>query len=212
MEHLAAVIGPLKTNLYLLADPATREAIAIDTAIPCVGLVTGELEQRGWTLKLIVTTHGHWDHMGDNAALSEHTGAPIAVHPSDTYRLLKPEPIFAPFEIPPCVPAVELAEGGEIRVGAIRLEVLHTPGHTEGSVCLLDRERGVLYSGDTLFPGGWGRVDFPGGSAEAMVASIGRLASLEDAVRVLPGHGPATTIGHERPWMEQVRELGRLPF
>jgi glyoxylase-like metal-dependent hydrolase (beta-lactamase superfamily II) len=212
MEHLSAVIGPLKTNLYLLADPATREAIAIDTAIPCVGVVTGELERRGWTLKLIVTTHGHWDHMGDNAALAEHTGAQIAVHPADAYRLLKPEPLYAPFEIPPCVPAVELAEGGEVRVGGIRLEVMHTPGHTEGSVCLLDRENGILYSGDTLFPGGWGRVDFPGGSPEAMVDSIGRLVRLDDGLRVLPGHGPATSIGRERPWMEQVRDLGRLPY
>ena len=211
MEHLAAAVGPLDTNLYLLADPVTREAIAIDTAIPCVALVTGELERRGWTLKLIVTTHGHWDHMGDNAALAEHTGARIAVHPADAYRLLKPEPLYAPFEIPPCVPAVELAEGGEVRVGGIRLQVMHTPGHTEGSVCLVDRENGILYSGDTLFPGGWGRVDFPGGSAEAMVESIGRLAGLDDALRVLPGHGPATSIGQERPWMEQVRELRRLP-
>jgi hydroxyacylglutathione hydrolase len=212
MEHLTAVIGPMKTNLHLLADPATREAIAIDTAIPSVGYVTGLLAERGWTLKLIVTTHGHWDHMGDNAALAEHTGAQIAVHPADAYRLLKPEPLYAPFEIPPCVPAVELAEGGEVRVGGIRLAVMHTPGHTEGSVCLLDAERGLLYSGDTLFPGGWGRVDFPGGSPELMVESIARLTGLDDGLTVLPGHGPATTIGRERPWMEMVRDQRRLPF
>jgi hydroxyacylglutathione hydrolase len=212
MEHLTAVIGPLNTNLYLLGDPATREAIAIDTAIPCVGLVTGELERWGWTLKLIVTTHGHWDHTGDNAALAERTGARIAVHPADAYRLLKPEPLFAPFDIPPCVPAVELAEGGEVRIGSIRLAVMHTPGHTEGSVCLLDREHGELYSGDTLFPGGWGRVDFPGGSPEQMVESISRLSRLDDSLRVLPGHGPTTTIGAERSWMELVRDQGRLPF
>jgi hydroxyacylglutathione hydrolase len=212
MEHLHAVIGPLKTNLYLVADPVTREAIAIDTAIPCVGFVTDELARRGWTLKLIVSTHGHWDHMGDNAALAEHTGAGIAVHSADAYRLLKPEPLYAPFEIPPCVPAVELAEGGEVRVGGIRLKVMHTPGHTEGSVCLHDREGGRLYSGDTLFPGGWGRVDFPGGSPELMVESLSRLAGMEDTLKVLPGHGPATTIGRERPWMEIVREQRRLPF
>ena len=82
---------------------------------------------------------------------------------------------WLPFEIPPSVPAVELQEGGEIRFGSIRLEVLHTPGHTEGSVCLLDRETGRLYSGDTLFAGSFGRVDLPGGSPEAMVASLDRL-------------------------------------
>jgi len=212
MEHLHAVIGPLNTNLYLLADPRTREAVAIDTATPCLPWLRETLDARGWTLKLIVTTHGHWDHMGDNAAVAEHTGAQIAVHPLDAHRLIRPEPLYAPFEIAPCVPAVELAEGGEIRFGEIRLEVIHTPGHTEGSVCLVDRGEGLLFSGDTLFPGGWGRVDFPGGDPEAMVSSLGRLATFEDRYRVLPGHGAATTIGHERPWLELVAREGRLPF
>ena len=212
MERLHAVIGPLNTNLYVLADASTHEAIAIDTATPCLEWIAGALDDRGWTLKLIISTHGHWDHMGDNAAVAEHTGAPIAVHPLDRHRLVDPQPLFAPFPIVPCVPAVDLAEGGEIRFGGIRLSVLHTPGHTEGSVCLLAADEGLLFSGDTLFPGGWGRVDLPGGSPEAMVASIGRLAGLDDGLRVLPGHGAATTIGHERPWLELVRREGRLPF
>jgi hydroxyacylglutathione hydrolase len=108
------------------------------------------------------------------------------------------------------VPAVELAEGGTIRFGEIRLRVLHTPGHTPGSVCLQSIDDGLLFSGDTLFAGGWGRVDLPGGSAEAIVDSLGRLVELEPIVAVLPGHGPATTIGRERPWLELVRSSGRL--
>ena len=159
---------------------------------------------------MIVSTHGHWDHIGDNAAVADHTGAAIAVHPLDRERLTNPQPIWAPFEIPPSVPAVELAEGGEIRFGDIRLTVLHTPGHTEGSVCLLAPDDGVLYSGDTLFAGGWGRVDLPGGDPAQMVESLSRLATLEDPLRVLPGHGPATTIGRERAWIELVRSGGRL--
>jgi hydroxyacylglutathione hydrolase len=212
MERLHAVIGPLSTNVYLLADSRSREAIAIDTATPSLAWIASALEDRDWTLKLIVSTHGHWDHVGDNAAVAEHTGALIAVHPDDAHRLIDPKPLYAPFEIVPSVPAVELAEGGEIRFGEIRLQVLHTPGHTEGSVCLLGRDDGFLFSGDTLFPGGWGRVDLPGGSAEAMADSITRLTGLEDSLRVLPGHGAGTTIGRERPWMELVRESGRLPF
>jgi hydroxyacylglutathione hydrolase len=212
MDRIHAVVGPLQTNVHLLADERSREAIAVDTAIPCLDWVTGTLDERGWTLKLIVTTHGHWDHTGDNAAVAEHTGAPIAVHPRDAHRLMDPQPLWAPFEIPPSVPAVELAEGGEIRFGEIRLRVLHTPGHTEGSVCLYSADDGLLLSGDTLFAAGWGRVDLPGGSPEEMVASIGRLTELEDHVRVLPGHGGATTIGRERPWMELVRREGRLPL
>ena len=203
----------MATNVYVLADPSSREAIAIDTATPSLAWIAGALADRDWTLKLIVSTHGHWDHIGDNAAVSEHTGADIAVHPADRAMLESPSPMVPPpFELVPSVPAVELAEGGEVRFGEIRLQVLHTPGHTPGSVCLLDADNGTLYSGDTLFAGGWGRVDFPGGSAEEIAASLRRLADLEDRVRVLPGHGASTTIGRERPWMELVRREGRLPI
>ena len=119
--------------------------------------------------------------------------------------------MWAPFEIVPSFPAVDLAEGGEIHFGSIRLQVLHTPGHTEGSVCLLAADEGLLYSGDTLFAAGWGRVDLPGGDPDAMVASLTRMLGLEDHVRVYPGHGADTTIGRERPWLEMVRDSGRLP-
>ena len=212
METVSKVVGLLATNVHILADERTREAIAIDTAIPSLEWVQAELAAREWTLKLIVSTHGHWDHMGDNARVSEHTGALIAVHPLDAHRLTDPpEARWAPLEIPPCVPAVELQEGGEIRFGSIRLDVLHTPGHTEGSVCLLERDEGRLYSGDTLFAGSFGRVDLPGGSAEAMVASLDRLRRLDDGLMVLPGHGLVTSIGRERPWLEWIAREGRLP-
>jgi glyoxylase-like metal-dependent hydrolase (beta-lactamase superfamily II) len=277
MELLTGVIGPLQTNVHLVADPRTREAIVIDTAIPGLPWITGELTARGWRLLLIVSTHGHWDHTGENAALqawsreavstvargdavaadslvpgpipawgptgadvagtsgslaahaAEHGlsvvagdgrvrpadpthGAEIAAHPADWHRLSDPRPLFAPFPIPACIPAVELAEGGAIRFGDVVLQVLHTPGHTEGSVCLAAHEEGVIFSGDTLFPGGWGRVDLPGGDPAAMVESLRRLATLPDALRVLPGHGRPTTIGRERPWLELVAREGRLPL
>src|SRR3954469_2788528 len=210
MERLTRVVGPVATNVHVLADARTREAIAIDTATPSLAWIADELAAREWTLKLIVSTHGHWDHIGDNAAVAEHTGAPIAVHPLDRDRLTDPNPMSAPFEIPPSVPAVELAEGGEVRFGDIRLTVLHTPGHTEGSVCLLAHDDATLLTGDTLFAGAWGRVDLPGGSAEHMVESLTRLATLEDVLRVVPGHGPMTTIARERAWMELVRDQRRL--
>jgi glyoxylase-like metal-dependent hydrolase (beta-lactamase superfamily II) len=210
LERLTRVVGPVATNVHILADPRTREAIAIDTAIPSLAWIADELAARDWTLKLIVSTHGHWDHIGDNAAVAEHTGADIAVHQLDAHRLTAPSAQFAPFEIPPSVPAVELAEGGLIRFGEIRLRVLHTPGHTEGSVCLLAEDEGQLFSGDTLFAGAWGRVDLPGGDPDAMVASLARLTGLEDHTGVFPGHGPETNIGRERAWMELVRDGGRL--
>jgi hydroxyacylglutathione hydrolase len=212
MERISRVVGPLGTNVHVLADERSGEAIAIDTAIPSLAWIAAELAARRWSLRLIVSTHGHWDHTGDNAAVANATGADIAVHGLDRDALEHPAPLGAPFEIPASVPAVELAEGGVIRFGAIRLEVLHTPGHTPGSVCLQSRDDSVLFSGDTLFAGGWGRTDLPGGSADAIVESLGRLASLEPIVAVLPGHGPPTTIGRERPWLELVRDRRRLPF
>jgi hydroxyacylglutathione hydrolase len=210
VERLSRVVGPIATNVHVLADPRSREAIAIDTATPSLAWVSEELAARGWTLKLIVSTHGHWDHIGDNAAVAAETGADIAVHPLDRHRLADPHPLWAPFEIVPSVPAVELAEGGVIRFGDLRLTVLHTPGHTEGSVCLEAVDEGLLFSGDTLFAGGWGRVDLEGGDPAAMVESIGRLAGLADGTAVLPGHGSETTIGRERAWMELVRDSRRL--
>lgn len=209
MERLTSVVGPVATNVHILADSRSREAIAIDTAIPSLDWIAGELAARDWTLKLIVSTHGHWDHIGDNAAVAKHTGADVGAHPLDHDRLIHPS-TNAPFDIPPSVPAVDLAEGGEVRFGSIRLRVLHTPGHTEGSVCLYEPDEGLLFSGDTLFAGGWGRVDLPGGDPDAMVASLGRFLDLEDGVHVFPGHGPETTIGRERAWLELVRDQRRL--
>lgn len=212
MQTVSRATGILATNVHILADERSREAIAIDTAIPSLEWVRDQLAAREWTLKLIVSTHGHWDHMGDNARVAEHTGARIAVHRLDAHRLTNPPATaWAPFEIPPCVPAVELMEGGEIRFGSIRLEVLHTPGHTEGSVCLLERDQGRLYSGDTLFAGSFGRVDLPGGSPEAMVESLDRLRGFDDGLMVLPGHGLTTSIGRERGWLEWVARERRLP-
>jgi len=212
VELLHRAVGPLATNVYLLCDERSHEAIAIDTAIPSAAWIGEQLATRGWTLKLILSTHRHWDHVGDNAAVQAATAAPIACHPLDRHGLEQPQGLFAPFPIPPSIPAIDLAGGGVVRFGSITLQVLHTPGHTEGSVCLLAPDDGLLFTGDTLFAGGWGRTDLSGGSAEAMAASLARLALLDDPLRVLPGHGPATTIGRERPLLDLVARAGRLPM
>lgn len=212
MRLLQRVVGPIATNLYVLGDEQSREALAIDTATPCVAWLTENLAQRGWSLRFVVSTHRHWDHIGDNAAVIEATGATLAAHAADRHGLVSPDPIWAPFEIAPSIPALDLAEGSVIRFGSIRLDVLHTPGHTEGSVCLLEADERTLLTGDTLFQAGWGRVDLPGASPEAMVDSLARLASLDDDLRVLPGHGAETTIGAERSWLEQVAQQRRLPL
>jgi glyoxylase-like metal-dependent hydrolase (beta-lactamase superfamily II) len=212
MKLLQRMTGPISTNLYVLADEASGEAMAIDTATPCVEWLTATLAERGWKLKLIVSTHRHWDHIGDNAPLSEATGAQIAAHTLDRYGLEHPSALMAPFPIPPSVPAVDLAEGSRIKFGEIDLEVLHTPGHTEGSVCLLATGERLLFSGDTLFAGSWGRTDLPGGSDDQMVGSLARLSALPPDLKVLPGHGRQTTIEGEKPWLDQIVRSRILPF
>ncbi len=210
MELLHRVVGPIATNVYVLGDERSREALAVDTATPCVAWLTERLAERGWSLKFVVSTHRHWDHTGDNAAVVEATGATLAAHSLDRHGIEVPEPLWAPFPIIPSVPALDLAEGDTIRFGDIRLTVLHTPGHTEGSVCLLANGERLLFSGDTLFRAGWGRVDLAGGSEAQMVDSITRLAALERDLRLLPGHGAESTIEREKPWMEMVARERRL--
>ncbi len=212
MKVLNLTTGPVATNVWILADARTQEAIAIDTATPSVRWLTQQLSDEGWSLRFIVSTHRHWDHIGDNAEAVIATGAKLAVHVADRHGLIEPDPMSAPFPIPPSVPALDLAEGSRIRFGEIVLTVLHTPGHTEGSVCLMSEEDRILISGDTLFASGWGRTDLPGGDAEAMVDSLSRLATLEDGLAVLPGHGPETTIGREKPWLQRVAREKKLPW
>src|SRR3954467_5219268 len=117
MEHITRVVGPVATNVHILADERTREAIAIDTATPSLAWIADELAARDWTLKLIVSTHGHWDHIGDNHATADLTGADIAGHRRERERLTDPRPMSALFPIPPSVPAVDLEEGGFVRFG-----------------------------------------------------------------------------------------------
>jgi glyoxylase-like metal-dependent hydrolase (beta-lactamase superfamily II) len=212
MKVLEMTTGPVGTNVYVLGDVRTQEAIAIDTATPSVRWLTQQLADEGWNLRMIISTHRHWDHIGDNAEAVVATGATLAVHIADRHGLENPDAMSAPFPIPPSIPALDLEEGSRIRFGDIDLQVLHTPGHTEGSVCLLSHEERVLLSGDTLFAGAWGRTDLPGGDHEAMIESLSRLSTLEDGLTVLPGHGPQTTIGREKAWLQMVAKEQKLPF
>jgi glyoxylase-like metal-dependent hydrolase (beta-lactamase superfamily II) len=210
VKLLHLVTGPIATNVWVLGDETSREALAIDTATPSVRWLTERLALEGWTLRFVVSTHRHWDHIGDNAAVVAATGATLAVHAADRDGLEHPSPGSSPVPVPPSIPALDLAEGSRIRFGEIDLEVLHTPGHTEGSVCLLGSSERMLLTGDTLFAGGWGRVDLPGGSPHEMVESLDRLSRLEPGLAVLPGHGRRTTLRDELPWLELVARERRL--
>jgi glyoxylase-like metal-dependent hydrolase (beta-lactamase superfamily II) len=137
------------------------------------------------------------------------SGAPLAIHPDDAYRLDGRNNYG--FELAAVTATRDLREGEQVRIGDLVFDVLHTPGHTEGSVCLYEERRGLLLSGDVLFAGSYGRTDLAGGDDEQMVASLARLArDIPPAVRVLPGHGAETTIERELPWMQRIAEAGRL--
>ena len=191
------VCGPLGNNVYVVSE--SGRAIVVDAPMESSAPVLSVLQERNLQVDLIVLTHSHWDHVAEAAHLAQATGAPLAAHPLDAADLAGPRRsmLLPGTELPPLAVARELDEGDVVELGTLRLTVLHTPGHTPGSICLSAASQATLLSGDTLFAGSYGRVDLPGGDAAKMAASLRRLATLPPQTRVLPGHGSATTVGAE---------------
>ena len=193
--------GPFFTVGYLVGDKAGGKAIVVDAPKNSAPKLLSAAGRHNLSIELIVNTHGHWDHIADNSELQQQTLAPIAIHRLDEPRIKNPVPVFfrLPFEIPPTRAGRYLDAGNVVEVGDLKFEVLFTPGHTEGGICLYERSEKVLFSGDTLFAGSVGRVDLPGGDWDTLMRSIkNELLTLPDEVTVYPGHGPSTTIGRER--------------
>jgi glyoxylase-like metal-dependent hydrolase (beta-lactamase superfamily II) len=195
--------GPVDTNGYLVYDQESNDAVIIDAPPDFAEDVIAAAEARDLTPSALILTHTHWDHTGDVAALRRHYPEMIVyVHADDEYRLIEPMKYTVwqlPFTIEGSSADRHLHHGDTLTLGALCFEVIHTPGHTEGGICLYDRSRKVIFVGDTLFAGSVGRTDLPGGDTATLMSSIkSRLLPLPDDVRVLPGHGPATTIGRER--------------
>ena len=204
-----AAFGPWQTNAYLVWDGRSSDALVVDPGMGAAPALVDRLGVNGLRLHLIANSHGHIDHIFDDAALRRASGAPLAIHPDDAYRLDGRNAYG--FELEPIEADRDLLEGEQLRIGELVFDILHTPGHTEGSVCLFSESRGLLLSGDVLFAGSYGRTDLPGGNDEQMVASLGRLArEIPGDVRVLPGHGPETTLERERDWMRRIAHAGRL--
>jgi len=205
----SGAFGPWQTNAYLVWDGVSPDALVLDPGMGAAEALMGRIAANGLKLHLIADSHGHIDHIFDNAPLVAASGAPLAIHPDDAYRLEGSNNYG--FTIERAVATVDLREGEQLRIGDLVFDVLHTPGHTEGSVCLYEERAALLLAGDVLFAGTYGRTDLPGGDDAAMAASLTRLArELPPAVRVLPGHGPETTIERELPWLRRIAEAGRL--
>jgi len=204
-----AAFGPWQTNAYLVWDGHSNDALVLDPGMGAAEPLIQQVAAKGLRLHLIANSHGHIDHIFDNGPLMRASGAPLAIHPDDAYRLDGRNNYG--FEVEPSTATQDLLEGEQLRIGDLVFDILHTPGHSEGSVCLYEERRSLLLSGDVLFADSYGRTDLPGGNDGQMVASLARLArEIPPAVRVLPGHGRETTLARELPWLQRIAEAGRL--
>ncbi|MGA9354919.1 MAG: MBL fold metallo-hydrolase [Terriglobales bacterium] len=201
MIHKIIPVGPLQCNCSIIGDEVSREAMVIDPGDDIDDIVA-IIDEHKLRVKQIVITHAHIDHVGGAMKLRAKTGAPILLNQND-YALLKMLDVQAGWlgMKPPGDVEIEagLAHDETLRAGSISANVLHTPGHTEGSVCLYFPAEKMLIAGDTLFARSIGRTDLPGGSFEKIMRSLhDRVLTLPDETSVIPGHGPGTTIGEER--------------
>ncbi len=207
--------GLAETNAYLIADTATKAAAIIDAPEATTASLIAVAKQHGYDVHYLLLTHGHWDHISDHAVVTAaFPQARVLIHRLDEAKLQQPggEIFELPYEIPPRSADAHLEDGGKIHLGRITLAAMHTPGHCAGHVVLYAAEQETLFSGDLLMAGGVGRYDLADGDEELLKASLRRVLLLPDAVKVLSGHGPATTIGRERAGNFYVREHGLGEF
>ncbi len=194
-------VGPLACNCTLMGDEEVREAIVIDPGDE-VGRIHKRLTELELTLKQILITHAHIDHVGGALKLKRLTGAPIFLNENDLPLLKMMEAQAAWLGVQPpetAPPDASLTDGLVVGLERFPAQVIHTPGHTQGSVCLHFAPLKLLIAGDTLFAGSIGRTDLPGGNFDQIIDSLqSRVLALPDETRVVPGHGPATNIGAER--------------
>ena len=196
--------GPLETNAYLVADTSNGDAIVIDAPQGVTDAIVAATNEMGATVHQIVITHGHWDHITDVAALASALEAPVFGHAAVRERITAPAPGASPVPVAPGRLDRELAEGDEVTVGGHRFAVLHMPGHDPAHIILYSEDDRLIFGGDVLFPGGHGRTDIPGSDQATMDATLRRFLELPGEVRVYPGHGEATTLAAEQPWIRRI--------
>jgi len=201
MIHEIIPVGPLQCNCSIVGDETSREAMVIDPG-DNVDDVMAIVQRHGLTVKQIVITHAHIDHVGGAMKLKRLTGAPILLNQNDhaLLKMLDVQAAWVGMRSPGAVTIDQsLANGDRVSAGAVNATVMHTPGHTEGSICLYFPAERKLIAGDTLFAGSIGRTDLPGGSFKKIMTSLlNDVMALPDETVVVPGHGPVTSIGEER--------------
>lgn len=192
------VVGSLENNCYIIADEKTNECFITDPGDE-PDRILDLIHKNNLTIKYIICTHAHFDHVAAIPEIKEETKARIVLHSDDLnmYRSTKDQAAAWGYEIDPLPePDIFVSEGDILEVGGLKFEVLHTPGHTQGGICLYGE--GIVITGDTLFAGSVGRTDLQGGDISKLRKSFKRLMSLPDEIKVLAGHGPESTIKKEK--------------
>jgi glyoxylase-like metal-dependent hydrolase (beta-lactamase superfamily II) len=202
LEIVSFTLGPAQTNAYLVADSDTKEAVVIDPAWDG-HIILGAAEKRGWRIGHLWYTHAHFDHIGGAGAIADAMNPlpHVALHPNDhvLWRSAGGAALFG-FDIDPGPePTIDWAHGMKMKLGSYEFEVRFTPGHTTGHCVLYVASEKICFCGDLIFNGSVGRTDLPGGSWETLVKSIKeQIFTMPDDVKLLSGHGPATTVGEEK--------------
>lgn len=199
MKILTFILGTMQTNCYFLTDEETGETAVVDPA-DSAGIIAEKITDRGLALKFIILTHAHFDHMMALEELRTLYKVPVYIHAHDAEALLHPEKSYMKQfggTGTPCRPADFLLNDGDVlKLGKSEIKIMHTPGHTKGSVCLITD--GKIISGDTLFRGDIGRYDLYGGDYTQLLESLRRIAALDGDYKIYPGHGSRTSLKRER--------------